>query len=76
MEQGSFLDFVCQNIFRTNQDNYLMISISEYAKLLVAYNMGIIDTEQMADGCVAIVRAVRSREIGQILYESYLKQTI
>lgn len=76
MEQGGFLDFVCQNILRTNQDNYLMISVSEYAKLLVAYNMGIIDTEQMADGCVAIVRSVRSREIGQVLYESYLKQTI
>lgn len=74
MEQGGFLDFVCQNITRTSQDSYLMIGISEYAKLMVAYNLGVIDTERMADGCVAIIRSVRSREAGQMLYDNYLQQ--
>lgn len=73
MEQGSFLDFVCQNINRAESDNYLMIGISEYAKLQVAYNLGVIDTEQMADRCVAIIRSIRSREMGQILYDNYIK---
>lgn len=76
MEQSSFLDFVCQNITRTSQDTYMMMSISEYAKLMVAYNLGVINTEQMADGCVAIIRSVRSREVGQMLYENYLQQTV
>lgn len=73
MEQGSFLDFVCQNINRAERDNYLMIGISEYAKLQVAYNLGVIDTDQMADGCVAIIRSVRSRDVGQVLYDNYIK---
>lgn len=74
MEQSSFLDFVCQNITRSSQDNYLMMGVSEYAKLLIAYNLGVIDTEKMADSCVAIIRSVRSREIGQVLYERYMQQ--
>lgn len=74
MEQSSFLDFVCQNITRSSQDNYLMMGVSEYAKLLIAYNLGVIDTEEMADSCVAIIRSVRSREIGQVLYERYMQQ--
>lgn len=76
MEQSSFLDFVCQNITRTSQDTYMMIGVCEYSKLLVAYNLGVIDTEQMADRCVAIIRSVRSREVGQMLYENYLQQTL
>lgn len=76
MEQSSFMDFVCQNIARIGQDMYMMIGVCEYSKLLIAYNLGVIDTEQMADECVAIIRSIRSREVGQMLYENYLQQTL
>lgn len=71
MEQCSFLDFVCQNINRTSHDIYLMMGVAEYAKLLVAYNLGVITTEQMADQCAAVTRLIRTREMGQVLFESF-----
>ncbi|CDN31558.1 hypothetical protein BN938_1471 [Mucinivorans hirudinis] len=76
MENISFLDFLCQNICHTEQDPYLTLCVADYAKILVAYNIGVLSTDQLADKRVAIIRTIRSREMGEMLYENYINANV
>lgn len=76
MENISFLDYTLSQTPHLRHEPFVMLLLADYCHVAVAHTIGAITLEQYIDRCLDITRSLRSRQLGQSLFDEYTKGTI